>query len=87
MMFYRLFFEYFFVLCIQFFFEFFFFMFVMGFISVCWMVFIGIKINIVKIDLWIGIMFGRLMGMISMMIVVIGFYIVFWFEIIYLIFY
>ena len=44
----------------------------------------GIKINIVKIDLRIGITLGRLTGTTSTTIVAIGFHIVFWFEIIHL---
>ena len=72
------------VLRIQFFFELFLFTLATGLTSARRTAFIGIKINIVKIDLRIGITLGRLTGTTSTTIVAIGFHIVFWFEIIHL---
>lgn len=81
---YRLLFEHLLVLRIQFFFELFLFTLATGLTSARRTAFIGIKINIVKIDLRIGITLGRLTGTTSTTIVAIGFHIVFWFEIIHL---
>ena len=69
---------------IQFFFELFLFTLATGLTSARRTAFIGIKINIVKIDMRIGITLGRLTGTTSTTIVAIGFHIVFWFEIIHL---
>lgn len=81
---YRLLFEQFLVFRIQFFFELFLFTLATGLTGARRTAFIGIKIDVVKIDLRIGITLGRLTGTTSTTIVAIGFHIVFWFEIIHL---